>query len=138
MLTGTGKYTESICPDPAGKPQGQGEFLWPADNTPQGFTWFGTSAERMREQGADDIRPYTLLSAWCSLDPGVSDRMHRPAHAEQGGTRIYGEDNLPDPWANPKIQLIQNAFNPVPSIDTAFWNANKMSNEAGEWPTTPP
>ena len=36
------------------------------------------------------------------------------------------------------IQLIQNAFNPVAVIDTDFWNANKMSNEAATWPATPP
>ena len=30
---------------------------------------------------------------------------------------IYGEDNLPDPWSNPTIKLIQNAFNPVAVID---------------------
>ena len=39
--------------------------------------------------------------------------------------------------ADSRIQLIQNAFNPVAAIDTDFWNANKLSNEAGEWPTTP-
>ena len=50
---------------------------------------------------------------------------------------IYGEDNLPDPWSNPTIRLIQNAFNPVAVIDSAFWNANKMSDETGTWPTSP-
>ena len=36
----------------------------------------------------------------------------------------------------PDHQAIQNAFNPVAAIDSDFWNANKMSNAAGEWPTT--
>ena len=40
------------APDRAGKPQGQGEFLWYNDSTPQGFTWFGTASMRMREKGA--------------------------------------------------------------------------------------
>ena len=57
-----GAYTESICAGPAGKPQGQGEFIWWVDSTPQGMTWFATASMRMREQGASDTRPYTLLS----------------------------------------------------------------------------
>ena len=94
---------------------------------------------RMREKGADEIRPYTLLSAWSSFVPGVK----RTDMTSRSATRtaphpIYGEDNLPDPWANPTIKLIQNAFNPVATIDTAFWNANKMSDAAGVWPTAPP
>ena len=134
----SGQYTESICAGPAGKPQGQGEFLWYNDHTPQGLTWFATASMRMREQGADDIRPYTLLDAWASVIPGVkrTDLTWRSA-TPTGRTRFYGEDNLPDPWSNPTIRLIQNAFNPVAAIDTAFWNANKLSNEAGEWPITP-
>ena len=78
--------------------------LWPSDNTKQGFTWFGTSAEKMREQGADDIRPYTLLSAWSSLIPGTQTSQMT---LEQGGHPIYGEDDLPDPWANPQFQRVQ-------------------------------
>ena len=59
VLGGIGVYTDLICQNgpSQGKPQGQGEYMWPADNTKQGFTWFGTSAEKMREKGADDIRP---------------------------------------------------------------------------------
>ena len=45
-----------------------------------------------------------------------------------GPMPLYGEDNLPDPWSNPQIQLLQKAFNPVAAVDTAFWNANKLSN----------
>ena len=54
-----------------------------------------------------------------------------------GPLPLYGEDNLPDPWSNPQIQLLQKAFNPVAAVDTDFWNENKLSNEAGQWPTTP-
>ena len=133
VIVGTGKYTDRICPDgpSQGKPQGQGEYLWPADNTKQGFTWFGTSAEKMREQGADDIRPYTLLSAWSSLIPGTrTDQVT----LEQGGHPIYGEDNLPDPWANPQIQRVQKAFSPVLVADRDYWEANKLSDADGHWP----
>ena len=36
-----GAYSESICSGPAGKPHGQGEFIWWVDNTPQGVMWIG-------------------------------------------------------------------------------------------------
>ena len=133
-----GAYSESICAGPAGKPQGQGEFLWYRDSTPQGFTWFGTASMRMREKGADDTRPYTLLSAWASFVPGVKRTdVTLEIGYPNGPHPIYGEDNLPDPWSNSTIRLIQNAFNPVAVIDSAFWDANKMSDETGAWPISP-
>ena len=93
---------------------------------------------RMREKGADDTRPYTLLSAWASLIPGVKrSDMTLEIGYPNGPHPIYGEDNLPEPWANPTINLIRDAFNPVAVIDSAFWDANKMSDAAGEWPTVP-
>lgn len=64
-----GRYDESICDGPIGKPQGQGEFIWSHDDTIEGMTWFATSTLRMREKGVDDTRPYTLLSAWSSVIP---------------------------------------------------------------------
>ena len=95
-----GAYTESICAGPTGKPQGQGEFLWYADSTPQGFAWFATASMRMREKGAADIRPYTLLSAWSSVVPGVKRTdMTLEIGYPNGPHPLYGEDNLPDPWA---------------------------------------
>jgi hypothetical protein len=129
-------FTESICSGPTGKPQGQGEFVWPNDNMPQGATWFATGSMRMREQGASDIRPYTLLDLWCSFIPGVKRTDLSAEWLYPAQHPFYGEDNLPDPWTNPTINLIQQAFNPVAVIDTDFWNANKLSNEAGQWPTT--
>jgi Glycosyl hydrolases family 2, TIM barrel domain len=133
VIAGSGKYTDRICENgpSQGKPQGQGEYLWPSDNTKQGFTWFATSAEKMREKGADDIRPYTLLSGWSSLIPGTrSDQLT----LEQGGHPIYGEDNLSDPWANPQIQRVQKAFSPVLVADRDYWEANKLSDAGGDWP----
>ena len=133
-----GRYSESICSGPAGKPRGQGEFVWFNDHTPQGARWFATASLRMREQGASDIRPYTLLDVWSSVIPGVErTQMHIESGYPDSGHPLLGEDNLPNPWQDSRIQLIQNAFNPVAAIDTDFWNANKLSNEAGEWPTTP-
>jgi hypothetical protein len=131
-------YTESVCNGPAGKPQGQTEFVWPGDNTPQGAVWFASGSLRMRGQGASDVRPYTLLDLWSSVVPGVkrTDINVEWGYPTAGLHPLYGEDNLSAPWANPHIQLIQNAFNPVAAVDTGFWNANKISNEAGEWPTT--
>ena len=132
-----GQYSESICSGPAGKPRGQGEFIWWVDSTPQGAMWMATASMRMREQGASDTRPYTLLDVWSSVIPGVNRTdMRIESGYPNSGHPLYGEDNLPDPWGNPTIKLIQNAFNPVAAIDSDFWNANKMSNAAGEWPTT--
>ncbi len=65
-----GQYTENVC-DVPGKPNGQGEFIWYNDHTAQGMTWFATASLRMREKGAEDTRPYTLLSDWSSVIPGV-------------------------------------------------------------------
>jgi Glycosyl hydrolases family 2, TIM barrel domain/Glycosyl hydrolases family 2, sugar binding domain len=133
VLAGTGVWTDDICENgpSQGKPRGQGEYIWPADNTKQGFTWFATTAEKMREKGADDIRPYTLLSAWSSLIPGTQTTQMQ---LEQGGHPIYGEDNLPDPWTNPQIQRVQKAFSPVLVADRDYWTANKLSDQDGDWP----
>jgi hypothetical protein len=54
---------------------------------------------------------------------------------EQGGHPIYGEDNLPDPWANPQIQRVQKAFSPVLVADRDYWAANELSDQNGDWPS---
>ncbi|MFE5671020.1 glycoside hydrolase family 2 TIM barrel-domain containing protein [Agromyces sp. NPDC056523] len=133
-----GQYTENVCDIP-GKPNGQGEFIWNVDHTPRGFTWFATAGLRMREKGAEDTRPYTLLNAWSSVIPGVerTDFGSIEAGYPNGPLPLFGEDNLPDPWSNPQIQLLQKAFNPVAAVDTAFWNENKLSDGAGRWPIAP-
>ena len=132
------QYTENVC-DVPGKPNGQGEFIWYNDNTAQGMTWFATASLRMREKGAEDTRPYTLLSNWSSVIPGVkrTDFSSLEIGYPAGPLPLYGEDNLPDPWSNAQIQLLQKAFNPVAAVDTAFWDQNKLSNGAGEWPVAP-
>ena len=54
----------------------------------------------MREKGADDIRPYTLLSAWSSLIPGTQMTQMQ---LEQGGHPLYSEDTSPI-LTDPQIQ----------------------------------
>ena len=132
------QYTENVC-DVPGKPNGQGEFIWYNDYTAQGMTWFATASLRMREKGAEDTRPYTLLSNWSSVIPGVkrTDFSSLEIGYPSGPLPLYGEDNLPDPWSNPQIRLLQKAFNPAAAVDTAFWDQNKLSNGAGEWPVAP-
>lgn len=132
-----GQYTENVC-DLPGKPNGQGEFIWYVDNTPQGFTWMAAATMRMREKGAEDTRPYTLLDAWASVIPGVkSTDLTLEIGYPKGPHPLYGVDNLPDPWSNRQIQLLQKAFNPVAVIDSAFWNENKLSDQQGTWPIAP-
>ena len=128
---GIGKYTETVWSRPD-RPYGQGEFVWNADNTRQGFAWFATGTQAMRRQGASDIRPYTLLSAWAGFVPGVSTT---DMILEQGGHPLYGVDNLPNPWTNSQIMRIQAAFNPVLVADADYWTANELSDANGDWPT---
>ncbi len=127
---GIAAYTEEVWKRPD-RPYGQGEFVWYYDNTKQGFMWFATGTQGMRQKGASDIRPYTLLSAWASFVPGVrtSDMT-----LEQGGPPLYGIDNLPEPWSNSIIQRIQSAFHPLLVADSGYWRNNRLSNAAGEWP----
>jgi hypothetical protein len=69
----------------------------------------------MRAKNASDIRPYTLLSGWASVVPGVTTAMMRLEPSSLGSLNppLYGEDNLPDPWSNPILTRIQRAFDPV-------------------------
>jgi Glycosyl hydrolases family 2, TIM barrel domain/Glycosyl hydrolases family 2, sugar binding domain/Glycosyl hydrolases family 2 len=133
-FNGIGSYSESVNVNPK-VPYGQGEFIWNHDNSTQGLTWFGTSTMKMRRQDASDIRPYTLLSGWASVIPGV---LRSGMTIEQCGPPVYGEDNLPDPWSSPIITRVQNGFNPVLVADQDYWEANKMSNNNGDWPTSVP
>ena len=130
---GTGAFTDALTTNTT-TPFGDGEFIWPADNSKKGLVWFGTSTMALRQKDASHIRPYTLLSGWASFIPGVKTSMMR---IESLNTPpVFGEDNLPDPWSNPIIQRIQRAFNPVAVADVAYWNANKLSNDSGAWPVS--
>ena len=136
-------FTEDVCDGYpySGKPHGSGEHIWSQDYTPRGNTYFATTTERMRQKGAGDIRPYTLLSFWASFIPGVRTTdltlepvpgvYPAPAHPR------FGEDNLPDPWSNKQIQLVHRAFSPLLVVDGDYWNANKLSDQNGAWPVAP-
>src|SRR4051794_21366023 len=93
-LDGTGRYGEAVSPA-AGRPDGEGEYIWPACSSKQGFEWFATATVAKRGKDAGDLRPYTLLSAWVGVVPGVRTTDLTP---EEGGHPVYGADNLPDPW----------------------------------------
>ena len=135
-----GAYSDEVAVR-TDRPFGQGELIWPKDVTPQGFAWFATATMSMRAKDASDIRPYTLLSAWSSVIPGVRTPTMRlePTYPEGAiNPPLFGEDNLPDPWANPIIARVQRAFNPVLVADQAYWEANKLSDAAGHWPVPGP
>lgn len=129
-----GQYVENVFVR-TDRPYGEGEFIWSADNTRQGFCWFATAAQAMRAQGASDVRPYTLLSAWASFVPGVN---RIDMTLEQGGNPLYGADTLPSAWTNNQIQRVQAGFNPVLVADTNYWDAAKLSNANGDWPANIP
>jgi hypothetical protein len=132
--SGLGAYSEQVNVS-NDNPYGQGEFIWSKDNTRQGMTWFGTATMAMRRQDASDVRPYTLLSGWASVIPGV---LAAKMTLEQGGPPVFGEDNLPDPWSSAILRRIQQGFSPVLVADQAYWEANKMSNSNGDWPVSVP
>ncbi len=132
--SGFATYTHDVAVSTT-HPYGDGEFIWAADNTAQGFMWFATSTVTLRQKDPSDIRPYTLLSAWASFVPGVRANM---MSIEQGGPPLYDEDKLPSPWSNPIVTRVQRAFNPVAVIDAAYWEANKMSDKSGSWPVSKP
>lgn len=129
-LDGLGRYGEAVT-TVTGRPDGEGEYIWPACNTKQGFEWFATATLAKRGKDATDLRPYTLLSAWAGFVPGVQTTDFTP---EEGGHPVYGADNLPDPWSNPQIQRVQAAFNPVAAVDLPYWSASGVSDANGTFP----
>jgi len=129
-LDGLGKYGERVQ-SVVGWPDGEGEYIWPACNTKQGFEWFATATAAKRGKDSSDLRPYTLLSGWASVVPGVRTTDFTP---EEGGHPVYGADNLPDPWSNPQIQRIQAGFNPVAAIDLPYWSTSGVSDQNGTFP----
>jgi hypothetical protein len=65
-LDGFGHYGDQLWSG-TGRPLGDGEYIWPACNTKQGFEWFATSTAAKRGKDASDLRPYTLLSGWAGF-----------------------------------------------------------------------
>ena len=129
-LDGTGRYGEQTW-SVAGRPDGEGEYIWPACSSRQGFEWFATATAAKRGKDTSDLRPYTLLSAWASVIPGVRTTDFSP---EEGGHPVYGADNLPDPWSNAQIQRVQAGFNPIAAIDLPYWSASGASDASGSFP----
>ncbi|MBQ0988768.1 RICIN domain-containing protein [Micromonospora sp. PSH03] len=84
-VDGFGRYGEGLI-TVNGRPDGEGEYIWPACNNKQGFEWFASATLAKRGKGATDLRPYTLLSAWASVVPGVRSTDFTP---EEGGHPIY-------------------------------------------------
>jgi hypothetical protein len=129
-LDGIGKYGEART-SLTGRPDGEGEYVWDKANTKQGFTWFATTTAAKRGKDASDLRPYTLLSGWAGFVPGVRTTDFTP---EEGGSPVYGADNLTDPWSNPQIQRIQAAFHPIAAINLPYWSASGVSDVNGTFP----
>ncbi|NUR62949.1 MAG: beta-galactosidase [Catenulispora sp.] len=129
-LDGTGNYGEQLWSG-TGRPIGEGEYIWPACSTKQGFEWFATATAAKRGKDASDLRPYTLLSGWAGFVPGVRTTDFT---TEEGRHPVYGADNLTDPWSNPQIQRIQAAFNPIAAIDLPYWSASGVSDANGDFP----
>jgi hypothetical protein len=118
-------YTDDVIPLPD-HPYGQGEYLNDVYRK-QAFSWWGTSVPAMRLKDAADVRPFAMEVAWVGIIPGV--RL-----TDVTGLHLYGADNLPDPWSNPIIQLIQRGFNPLLVEDTDYWNMAKLTDQNGNWP----
>ena len=112
------------------KPYGCGELLWPRCSSLQGFTEFGTLTQLMRYGGSANISPYTLLSAWSSLIPGVLTSQYI---TEESTTPLFGENNLPDPWSNELFQRVQAGFNPLLVADQDYWKDKPGAR--GDWPS---
>lgn len=129
-IGGLGVYNNSVDTSTA-YPYGEGEYVWPAGSTKQGFTWFATATVGKRGNGAADLRPYAMLSGWAGFVPGVKTT---DFVTEEGRPPLYGADNLPDPWTNPQIELVQDAFSPLLAADLPYWNASGSSDSAGDFP----
>lgn len=136
-------YTQSPgTPDAAGghprtdRPFGQGEYVWPAGNTPRGPLWFALMTRSLRAHDNADYRPYTLLDVWPGVIPGLTptnfpDPPLPPVSLEQGGRSVLDPAR---PWEDPFLQLLQRSFAPVAAYDREFDIANTPSNGHGEWP----
>jgi len=128
------EHNDAVIPS-SERPYGLGECNWMRSSTLAGLTWFAATTVLARAQGASDVRPYVLLSSWASSIPGVKTT---DFITEENRRPVYGEDNLPDPWNNPGIKLLQKACNPLLAVDYDFWKLNRKSNAMGYFPVTSP
>ena len=127
-------HNDAVIPS-SDRPYGIGEADWMRSSTHAGLTWFAATTALARAQGASDVRPYVLLSSWVSSIPVVKTT---DLIVEENRSPVYGEDNLPDPWSNSGIQLLQKSCNPLFALDYDFWKINRNSNAMGYFPVTSP
>jgi Glycosyl hydrolases family 2, TIM barrel domain len=85
-VDGFGRYGEGLK-TVNGRPDGEGEYIWPAWNNKQGFEWFATATLAKRGKNATDLRPYTLQP------PGPLEQPADPARA--GGVQPGGRGRPP-------------------------------------------
>jgi len=130
---GIGVYSDQLVPFP-GHPLGEGEYIY-APNSPQKFMWLATATQAMRLEGAADLRPFAFYQGWIGYIPGLGTKT---VPLQNGIVPLYGEDNLPDPFGNSQIQRVQAAYNPVLVADKDYWDANKLSDASGAWPSVEP
>lgn len=71
-VNGIGGLPSSGAKPQPDRPFGEGEAIWPADNTLQGFAWMATGTLQRRLKNNADIRNYTLNNAWPNFIPGES------------------------------------------------------------------
>jgi len=123
----------------ADRPYGEGEAIWPADNTLQGFAWMATGTMQRRLKSNADIRNYTLNNAWPNFVPGEdpSNEIIEKKVKRMG----VDTDILPaidNPWNNPHILLMQAKYDPIAVCDVDFESTNALSDALGNWPVLLP
>ena len=127
-------YNDAVLPM-ADRPYGVTEANWMRSSTPAGMAWFATCVALGRAAGASDMRPYVLCSYWASSVPGVRTT---EMLTEENRHPVYGEDNLPNPWLDENIKLLQKAYHPLLAMDFAFWWENRKCDPWGHFPITAP
>lgn len=128
------QHNDTLIPLPD-RPYGIGEADWMRGSTPAGLVWWAATIALLREQGAHDVRPYTLLSCWASCIPGVKNT---DLFTEENRHPVYGENNLPDPFSHPSIRILQEACHPLLVMDREFWDINRKSDAFGHFPIASP
>jgi len=128
------QYNDVVLPMKE-RPFGVTEANWMRSSTPAGLSWFATTVALGRARNASDMRPYVLVSSWASSVPGVrtTDLL-----TEENRHPVFGEDNLPEPWSNAGIQLIQTAYHPLLAMDYDFWWLNRRCDLFGHFPVRAP
>ncbi|MBV9852842.1 MAG: beta-galactosidase, partial [Armatimonadetes bacterium] len=122
----------------ADRPYGEGEAVWPNDNTRRGFAWMATGTRLRRLKNDADIRNYVLNNAWPNYVPGEGPENEILEIRVKGSPNATIPPAIADPWHDPNIRLMQQCYNPVAVCDLDFDERNKRSNVRGEWPVTRP